>query len=1002
MAILEIRLLGGLQVRYNDADAPHFVSSKVPALLAYLAVNRRPHQRDALAGLLWGEMPDDAAANNLRQALTNLRKVAEPHFLITRETVAFNREIPTFLDVEAFRAATLTHREQTPAAQAAQIRQAMALYGGDFLEGFYVHNAPDFEEWVLAERLRLRELAQQSLHTLTELQLGLGDFPAAIESATHLLAMDPWREEAHRHLMLALARSGQRSAALAQFVACRRTLREAFDVEPDEETTALYERIRAAGRGPRHNLPATTTGFVGRESEQADLLRQLASPNTRLLTLLGPGGAGKTRLALEVAAAAEPRFLNGVWFVSLAAASPTQRDALPLAVAEALRVPLAGGDPRKQLINFLRQKELLLVLDNLEHLIEPASWLGDVLTEAPDVKLLVTSRERLRLLAERVVELDGLPLPAASSSSAEAFDAVQLFVRRSQRVQPSFAFTPQNAADVTRICQLVQGLPLGIELAAAWVHLLSCHQIATEIAANLDFLTSQHRDVAPRQRSLRAVFDHSWNLLSAEDRDVFCRLAVFRGSFDREAAAAVAGATLSALASLVDKSLLRGQDGRYDLHEVVRQYATERLGQSGQLAEVQDRHAATYARLLQVQGRLLDTPQQREAIEAIAADIDNVRAAWKHAVRERQIADLEASLTPLYRYFDVRNGHLEGRDALAAAVTTLSDNDEPATDRLLCRLLARQGALDNRLGRHQEAAVLLQQALAMAQAQDQPAEIVFCQLQMSYTMYAQGELAEAQQQLQTATALARSLGDELLLADVVESLAAVTASQGDFPEARRLHLESLALVRRHGDYQSMIIVLSNLGSLAHMTSEYSEARRLYEEASAIARELGDSRSLGICLHNLADVAYRLGNYAESERLGQEGLAIFEESGVRIGVAHARLNLARTTAALGRSEEARRQFCDALSLTLELQAVSLAVEVIMEMAPWLAQGGQRVMAVEALAFAVQHPALHSESRDRAQAWLAEIIAGMSPKEADAAVARGQLRSLTEVAADVMAT
>ena len=200
----------------------------------------------------------------------------------------------------------------------------------------------------------------------------------------------------------------------------------------------------------------------------------------------------------------------------------------------------------KQLINFLRQKELLLVLDNLEHLIEPASWLGDVLTEAPDVKLLVTSRERLRLLAERVVELDGLPLPVASSSSADAFDAVQLFVRRSQRVQPSFAFTPQNAADVTQICQLVQGLPLGIELAAAWVHLLSCHQIATEIAANLDFLTSQHRDVAPRQRSLRAVFDHSWNLLSAEDRDVFCRLAVFRGSFDREAAAAVAGATLSA------------------------------------------------------------------------------------------------------------------------------------------------------------------------------------------------------------------------------------------------------------------------------------------------------------------------------------------------------------------------------------------------------------------------------------------------------------------------
>lgn len=1001
MASLEIRLLGGLQIKQNDVAVTQFISSKVSALLAYLAVTGRAHQRDALAGLLWGEMPDDAAGNNLRQALTNLRKLFEPHLLITRETVAFNREGSYFLDVEAFREAVGSQRNRSLTDQANRLRAAMALYSGEFLEGFYVHNAPDFEDWVLTERLRLRELAEQSLHTLTELHLSLGDYAATIESATHLLAMDPWREETHRHLMRALVRSGQRSAALAQYVACRRTLREAFDTEPDADTTALYERIRAAGRGPRHNLPPATTGFVGREREQAELLRLLASPDTRLLTILGPGGVGKTRLALEVAAAAEPRFLNGVWFVPMAAASPTQRNSLPLAIAEALHVPLTGDDPRKPLLDALRKRELLLVLDNLEHLVEPATWLSDVLVAAPDVKILATSRERLRLQAERAVELGGLPMPVSAAAAAEAFDAVQLFVRRGRRVQSDFALTPQNAADIIRICEEVEGLPLGIELAAAWVHLLPPDQIAREIAHNLDFLTSHHQDIAPRQRSLRAAFDHSFNLLPVDERALFCRLAVFRGGFDRTAAAAVAGATVPALASLVDKSLLRSHAGRYDLHEVLRQYAGECLGQSGQLIEVQDRHGAYYAQLLQHKHR--DANDQRAAIEAIAVDLDNVRAAWHHAVLHRRIAALEMCLVPLYSFFDVRNGQIEGRDTFSAAVAALEDGSQPLppeTAHLLGRLKARQAALDNRLGRHNEAQTLLTQALAIAQAQDDRREIVFCQMQIGYTIYAQGKLAEAQAQLQAAAALAHTLDDALLLADVVESLAAVTGSLGDYGEAQRLHQESLAILRRHNDRRGMVMVLTNSGNVAYWLGDYDEARRLYEEANSIARELDDRRSQAACVHNLAEIALIQGDYATAERLGRESLALFEELGTQIGVAHSHLNLARTVAALGRGQAARQHFCQALQLSLDIQAVSLAVEVIMEMACWLGQIGRRTLALEALAFAVHHQALFDEPRTRGKAVLAQIAASLPAGEADAAATRGRLASLDDMATAVM--
>lgn len=418
MANLQIHLLGGLQIRLGDAAPPHFISSKAPALLAYLAVTRRPHRREALAGLLWGEMSDDAAANNLRQALSNLRKAAAPYLHIDRDEVAFVPGAPYVLDVECFTDLLCLGRS------AELLRQALSLYQGDFLAGFHVRDAPEFEEWVLGQRVRLHDLALDGLEALVQLLIESGQCQEAIPVTAQLLALDPWREEAHRWRMLALARCRQASAALAQYQRCRAILRQEFDVAPSAETTTLYERIRAAQNGPRHNLPGVITGFAGREQERDDLRGLLAHPANRLLTILGPGGAGKTRLAVEVARSCEPLFLNGVWFLSLSPDPQAGAEQLAQALAQALNCPLAGPAPAvEQVIAFLRPKEMLLVLDNLEEWPQAAAWLSQLLAQAPDLKILAASRQRLNLQVERVYALAGLPLPGPTDDPLAA-DAV--------------------------------------------------------------------------------------------------------------------------------------------------------------------------------------------------------------------------------------------------------------------------------------------------------------------------------------------------------------------------------------------------------------------------------------------------------------------------------------------------------------------------------------------------------------------------------------------------
>ena len=618
MTRLHLALLGQLSIQQNGGSLADFESQKSRALLCYLAVTGQTHSRAALAGLLWPEIPETNARMNLRKAVTVLRRSICEHVHVTRRSLAFNFDAPYWLDVNEFETAMAMSRELTPAAIEA-MKKALDLYQDDFLAQFNVRDAPPFEEWVLSQRARLREMALDGLYCLAAYYYHRGELDLSLDYTRRLLALEPWREEAHRQQMLLLVKMGQRSQALMQYESCSLILAKELGITPSAETMALAAAIRAgdlgAGGGggktdrqesapayqplsqsspqpatpapPVHNLPAQRTSFVGREIEIADIVQQLQDHTCRLLTLAGPGGIGKTRLAIQAAQrfvdnmTKDARFTDGLFFVPLDEISSV--NALVPAIANALNFPFPDSlDLQEQLVNFLRPKNLLLLLDNFDYLMDGAELISEVLATAPGVKVLITSHQALHIQEEWFHPVPGMAFPQyttgwSEEGALEDYGAVQLFVQGARRARPGFSLT-EEASHVVRICQLVEGMPLCIELAAAWVRTLPCQAIAQGLEKSLDLLTTTWDNLPPRHHSLRAVFDHSWQILSAAEREVLQRLSVFQNGFQAEEALTVAGATLPELAHLIEKSLLQlTPTGGYRIPELLRQFCARRL-----------------------------------------------------------------------------------------------------------------------------------------------------------------------------------------------------------------------------------------------------------------------------------------------------------------------------------------------------------------------------------------------------------------------------------------
>ncbi|MGF1504468.1 MAG: protein kinase [Anaerolineae bacterium] len=634
----------------------------------------------------------------------------------------------------------------------------------------------------------------------------------------------------------------------------------------EPETTAMFATPTSEQVG--HNLPHQTTPFVGRTAELAELQRLLADDGVRLITLHGPGGMGKTRLAIEAARTRLGTYTDGVYLIELAPLTDAAN--IPHAIGEVVGYPfMREGAPAEQIVMFLANKQMLLILDNFEHILAGRQLANAILKAAPNVKLLTTSREQLNLTGESVFTLGGMDFPTwETPADALQYSAVKLFMQAAQRARIDFELEAEDLDYLARICRLVRGTPLGIILAAGWVDTLPLADIAAEIGESLDFLETEITDLPDRQRSIRATFDYSWNLLSEAERDAFARLSVFRGSCTYRAAKQVAGASLRMLTTLANKSLLgrNPTSGRFEIHELLRQLAAEHLDQQGQASTIRAAHAAYYLKALAARAGELKGADQVGAAADIEIDFENVRTAWQWALNTGLHDLLREAIPALWLFNPMRSRFEDARAMLAAAEARASD------DRLLWAYAAVHHDLIDTLGRTLTAAraAIFREAIVLAEEHDDTYLAMLAHRALGLFHHLNGDAQAGFASYQTALGLA---SDPYFQATLSHDIGFAYHILGQIDQSREWSQKAVTLRREQGDLYGLSASLNNLGSLENIRRNQAKAAAYYEEAIAMANRTGDQLRRAFPIGNLANVYLLLGELEKSRALALECLAL---------------------------------------------------------------------------------------------------------------------------------
>lgn len=907
---LIIRLLGDAEL-YQDETPIVLPGYRPLALLTYLLLTKKAHSRTHLVDLLFDGPADPRAA--LRWTLSKVRQTVGPEYILAeRQRIGFNFDADFWCDVEALAAGE------------------MDVYRGDLLQGLPLRQAPAFAEWLLYAQQQMRHVVQTALLTQLKAAEKRMDFPAMAQAAHQLLQLDNLREEWHLGLMRAYVGTDRRAAALAQYALCRQLLRDELSAEPGAEMESLYlaimgdanslaqhalsplsspgadsrssEMLRQAEGSLERVQPLQLTPFVGRSADLRAAQILLADEKCRLLTLVGLGGVGKSRLALQLAAQMANRFSHGAYFAPLA----TVESMVELAPAIAKSLGLTfhrKPDQIEQLFTYLRGKSLILVLDNFEQLLAAPDWqegelLLTLLTAAPQIKLVITSRQRLHLPAEWLYDVEGLayPLPDRPPGKEElmTFDSVQLFIQRAQQVNPEYAparLENANLLQIGAICRSVAGMPLAIELLAAWTRYMTCTEISHTLASSLEILTAPAQAKQERQSDIHTIFDHSWQLLTRREQQFLAQLTAFRSSFTRQAAARVTGASLLDLSALIDKSFLTlGQDGRYDLHPLIHRLAAAKLAEKEDVAHrVRDGHSLFYCHFLFEQTLALRGAEQISAAKEIGAEIDNIRYAWRWLIQCEELEKLAQTIFALgYFYYQqgrFRQGHIHFQEVLAQVSAAPSSVWQLLVQARIRYWLGHYTPKGTGTGVWDEILALLDTIpeSTVETAPDRAAALY----RWGLSQGTEANWIPTKRRLDQSLAIFRRTGDEWYQARVLLAYAShQTYYHGKAAEAQKVATQALTLQQKLGDLSGMVETLELLCIIATFLEQHQDALRLSQQSLDVCHQLGRAYQTGTAHQTAGWALLQVGRIDECLAHLEESRAIFEDLGAdadRVGI-----------------------------------------------------------------------------------------------------------------------
>ena len=915
-----LTLLGSFGLEINDKTV-RLPTRKAEGLLAYLILHRNLQNREKIAALFWGDSPDELARRSLRTALSALRKELGEGFVITdRETVRLNPEFPIWVDVHEMENQAKGILSANPGSGI-----DLDLYRGDLLQDFY-------DEWVLEEREHYRGLFINALLQFVQSLKTNGEYARVISAAQKIIDIDRVNERAWQHLIFCHGSLGNRSEALKSYEECARRLREQLGVEPSEDTNALYEHVKKSnasgisGNLAKSNLPIPLTSFIGRESE-IKTLKDIFD-KTRLLTLTGVGGCGKTRLSIQLAGQIADQFPDGVWWFELAAIQdeslllPTLKKTLGLSDSQT-------DSAEESISKFLNTRHALLVLDNCEHIISAcARFAENILRQCPSLKILASSREALNIHGEIAWLVPSLSLPPVDQTDdLLKWECPRLFLERAASYRSDLQLTESNSEALMRICRALEGIPLAIELAAARVKTLSLEQLAARLDDKLTLLTTGSRTAQPRQQTLRAAIDWSYELLSAREQIVLQRLSIFSGTWTLEAAEfvctgvdIVASQILDLITRLLDKSLIVSENHeggmRYHMLEIIRQYAHEKLEQSHETEEMLDRQTQYYLELAQAARPFWFTPEHARLMKEFDVDYPNLRVAlawglenpkrstnWKHGMK------LAVDMGPLWNFLGEYN---EGQMWLKKAIdqinvilaeTGLRPEERSGLLSIKAKALYEYGFLVWFQSHYADSRAIFLESSEIFAALEDAAGLAYSDMFLAHPTWLLGKQDEARRLWARSLEQFNATGD-LWGAGMVHSfLGRAERETGNYEQAELEYAACVELFSKVGDGWGLGISLSHRGMIAFQQNNPEKARKLFEQRLILARESGFRQSVGYSIFLLGTTAWKLNDPVQTQSHMREALTYFYRLSNYVTLTYCLVGLAWAQAELGHPEQA---------------------------------------------------------------------------------------------------